>query len=94
MRVDMHPHIESVIKSLLTVSEKVANFSEGTTRIDGIDIAPRGVIAPRDTVIVDSASEPKTVYGVADGAGFILPESMLTTDQKRKLARIELSVYC
>ncbi|MDA7774255.1 4-hydroxy-2-oxovalerate aldolase [Pseudomonadales bacterium] len=94
IRVDMHSHIESLIKNLVIVSEKVANISQHSLNIEGVDVVSSGVVAPRDTVIVDSASQPNKVYGIADGSGFLLPGNELTSEQKRKLARIEVAVYC
>jgi 4-hydroxy-2-oxovalerate aldolase len=91
LRPNMRDHIFSEIQSLYSIKTNVAkNF--GIRNFRGVRMASGGILAPQDTVIVDSISEPSHIYGVSDGLGFIIPRHLMTEKQKSLLKKIKSAI--
>jgi hypothetical protein len=91
LRVDMQSQIHSAISNLIGVMNKVTQC-RGTAEIEGVPIASGGVIAPRNTVIVNSSQRPTKVFGVADGRGFLLRDVELNEALRESMRKVEVAV--
>lgn len=87
-RADMQTMIQAEIQALVEMSQLVKK-KQGMGVKNGVSIAAGGVVAPRGTVIVDSVSAPRTVFGVASGEGFLLHKQEMTEPDKEHMQEIE-----
>ena len=91
-RPDMKIALHNEIASVHGMRELVTKAT-GISQIQDIAIAAGGLVAPRGTVIVDSVSTPKRVYGIADGTGFLLPNAELEEEMKIVRNTIEAHIF-
>jgi hypothetical protein len=71
-RGDVQTVISGEIDNLLRVHTLVGG---GFTRrtVGGLEIVSSGLLAKRGEVVVDNAERPRQIFGIADGAGDLLP---------------------
>lgn len=86
-RPDMRAVIHGEVSSGTGMAALVAE-SQGLADIEGVTVAAGGRLAPRGTVIVDSARAPRRALGVADGRGFLLAASDLDEELRDRLEMV------
>ena len=67
-RPDMRAALSAELSALLG-AERIVRSLMGRSEIDGIPIVAGGVIGRPGDVVVDSIGDPRSVIGIADGAG-------------------------
>lgn len=86
------PDMRIAIQSEIALNAGMCSFVseiQGRRIFNGVEIAAGGVLAPRNTVIVDSIRLPKKVLGAADGRGFLIPPSDIGKEIQQTLKYIE-----
>ncbi len=91
-RPDMRAVIHGEISAALGTAALVEG-SLGTAEIAGVRVAAGGRVAPRGTVIVDSARAPTRVLGIADGRGFLLPAGDLGEEMRARLDAVQAELF-
>ncbi len=87
-RVNME---SGVLKQIYDAIESHTRKLEDTVlEIDGVKIAPDGLLAERGTIIVDSLKNPKRLIGVADGLGKLLIDDSKFLDALEKVNKLIL----
>jgi hypothetical protein len=85
-RLDIRAAYSGYVLTLIetqTLFEKIA----GTKKIAGIRIVAGGYVGRYGDIVVDSISNPTTVYGIADGKGGLLTE--LNEEHLKKIKKVE-----
>jgi 4-hydroxy-2-oxovalerate aldolase len=84
LRPDMRAAIQAEFARANAVRELQTDAS-GYRQIGRLPIAGGGVIPPYGTVIVDSATRPSVVHGLADGTGLLLDPRVLDSQLASRL---------
>jgi len=87
-RPEMHLFIHSEISAILGCNSLVSE-RQGLRKLDNLLLVSGGVVGPEGAVVVDSYSNPTKVYGIADGKGFLIPESNLKNEHIENIKRVE-----
>lgn len=90
-RPDMRIAIHSEIASVAGMRDFVSRV-QGRRLLNGIEIAAGGVLAPKNSVIVDSISQPARIFGIADGNGFLLSQTGITEELQSKMRIVQESL--
>lgn len=67
-RADIRPGFEGHIGMALE-TERIVNNALGRTKFDGVSVVSGGLLARSDEIVVDSVTDPISVFGVANGMG-------------------------
>jgi hypothetical protein len=67
-RLDVSAALEGIISSFFA-TEKIVKKRMGRRLVNGDFIVAGGLLAKKGDIVVDSAHEPKVIYGIADGKG-------------------------
>lgn len=87
-RPDMKNVVHSEVYSQVLLKDKIDN-SVNLNVVEGIDLASGGMVAARGTVIVDNASSPKRVLGVAAGNGRLVKKHNLDEAMRSNIKRVD-----
>jgi 4-hydroxy-2-oxovalerate aldolase len=91
----LRPDMRAVIHAEVAAAAGMARLvreGQGVGMIGEIPVAAGGTIPARGTVVVDSVRLPTKVFGVADGAGLLLPVEELPDELRDRLQAVQDAV--
>lgn len=87
-RPDMRIHLHSEVSSIVSSREFVSSI-QGIASYGEMGIAAGGIVAKRGTIIVDRVKSPTTIFGIADGFGFLIDTNKISDAEWTSLEHME-----
>jgi hypothetical protein len=90
-RLDITAAISGMIETQWMI-QNIINHKMGRSEFKGERLVAGGLLGMKGEIVVDNISNPKVIYGIADGKGDFI--RLTNNDQKKRLQRLEKILCC